>query len=371
MEKQLHIVCLDVPFPPDYGGVFDLYYKIRALHAKGIVIHLHCFEYGRGHQEELKKYCSTLNYYKRKKGLAGLSLNLPYIVSSRANKQLLQNLLLDAHPILLEGIHCAYFLSTGQLKNRKVFLRLHNVEYAYYRNLAKAEHTIKKLYYQWESLMLRKFEKRIASCAILLSVTLKDKRAYETVFQCRDIRLLPLFLPWKQVNSSPGQGSYCLYHGNLSVAENELAATWILIHLGGRTLLPLVIAGGKASQKLKALAKEKNVVIEESPDDHRMKELISGAHIHILPSFNTTGIKIKLLHALFNGRHCLINDATDKETGLEGLSHYANTPEEFRSKIHSLVITPFSQQEKELRNMRLTHQYNNEKNAEQLIAWIY
>ena len=49
-EKHLHIVCLDVPYPVDYGGVFDLFYKIKALSEAGVKIHLHCFEYGRGQQ---------------------------------------------------------------------------------------------------------------------------------------------------------------------------------------------------------------------------------------------------------------------------------------------------------------------------------
>ena len=56
-EQRLHIVSFDVPFPPNYGGVVDVFYKIRALHKLGVKIHLHCFEYGRGEQKELDKYC--------------------------------------------------------------------------------------------------------------------------------------------------------------------------------------------------------------------------------------------------------------------------------------------------------------------------
>ena len=39
-----------MPYPPDYGGVFDLYYKLKYLHERGVIIHLHCYEYGRGKQ---------------------------------------------------------------------------------------------------------------------------------------------------------------------------------------------------------------------------------------------------------------------------------------------------------------------------------
>ena len=48
MNKHLHIVSFDVPYPPDYGGAIDVYYKLKALHEEGIKIYLHCFEYGRG-----------------------------------------------------------------------------------------------------------------------------------------------------------------------------------------------------------------------------------------------------------------------------------------------------------------------------------
>ena len=46
-NKRLHIVAFDVPFPANYGGAIDVFYKLKALHQLGIRITLHCFEYGR------------------------------------------------------------------------------------------------------------------------------------------------------------------------------------------------------------------------------------------------------------------------------------------------------------------------------------
>ena len=65
MDDQFHIVSFDVPYPPDYGGVIDVFYKIKALSELGVKVHLHCFEYGRGQQNELNKICSSVTYYKR------------------------------------------------------------------------------------------------------------------------------------------------------------------------------------------------------------------------------------------------------------------------------------------------------------------
>ena len=44
----LHIICLDAPSPPNYGGAIDMYYKIRALALAGTRIILHYFAYREG-----------------------------------------------------------------------------------------------------------------------------------------------------------------------------------------------------------------------------------------------------------------------------------------------------------------------------------
>lgn len=45
----LHIVSFHIPIPQNYGGVIDIYYKVKALHDIGVKVILHCFEYGRAH----------------------------------------------------------------------------------------------------------------------------------------------------------------------------------------------------------------------------------------------------------------------------------------------------------------------------------
>ena len=32
---KLHVVSFQVPFPPDYGGLIDVYYKLKALKEAG------------------------------------------------------------------------------------------------------------------------------------------------------------------------------------------------------------------------------------------------------------------------------------------------------------------------------------------------
>ncbi|MFM9911332.1 MAG: glycosyltransferase family 4 protein [Chitinophagaceae bacterium] len=373
MEKHLHIVCLDVPYPVDYGGVFDLFYKITALKELGVFIHLHCFEYGRGKQPELEKYCVEVLYYSRRKGHKGFSLKVPYIVSSRINEDLYTRLLQDDYPIFLEGIHCSHLLLNNKFENRKLFLRIHNTEYLYYRQLAKSETNIfKKMYYLHESSLLMNYEKSIARRATLLTVSEQDAAIYRNGFNATRILNLPAFLPFTNIQSETGIGCYCLYHGNLSVAENEKAAIWLLKEVFNNMKVPFVIAGKNPSTRLKNLAHEQpNTCLVANPSGEELQDMISKAQINIIPSFNSTGIKLKLLNVLYNGRHCVVNEATTRGSGLEAACHTASNATAIKNIIAQLYHQPFGEEEITLRKTLLEAGFNNNRNAQLLIKWIW
>ena len=102
MDKSLHIISFDIPYPANYGGVIDVYYKLIALKHAGVKIYLHCFEYGRQHSSELESLCEKVFYYKRNTGLLSHLSLLPYTAKSRQSKQLEDNLLSTNYPILLD-----------------------------------------------------------------------------------------------------------------------------------------------------------------------------------------------------------------------------------------------------------------------------
>ncbi len=363
-EKYLHIITHDVPYPADFGGVVDLFYKIKWLHQIGIKIKLHCFVNERSEQDELKKYCVSVNYYKRKK-LGGISLTLPFIVYSRKSKELLTNLQKDDYPILLEGIHCSYYLHQNSLPGRSFFLRLHNVEYRYYEQLAIHEtNFFKKLYYSHEAKLLKKYEREIANRAPIWTVSTEDVILYKEQFDSKNIQFIPVFLPYELVQIATGKGSYCLYHGNLSVNENEIAACWLMEKIFNALQIPLIIAGRNPSKKLKNIAKKYQFVsIVENPSEVNMQLLIQNAQINVLPSFNKTGVKLKLLNALYNGRHCVVNIAGTEGSGLNELCKIADTELTFKEQISFLFEKPFIQKEMQHRSTALKKLYNNEQNA--------
>jgi hypothetical protein len=134
---------------------------------------------------------------------------------------------------------------------------------------------------------------------------------------------VPATVPAGLASSMPeGMGSYCLYHGDLSVDANEKAAIWLVEKIFRHLKVPFVIAGKDPSKKLYALAQAtENTCLVSNPSEKEMQDMIAKAHINVIPSYTTTGIKIKLLNALFNGRHCVVNDATVAGSGLESACH--------------------------------------------------
>ncbi len=371
MEKHLHIVCLDVPYPVDYGGVYDLFYKIKYLSLQNIKIHLHCFQYGRERQQELNKYCVEVNYYPRRNYLKSFSFTLPYIVNSRNNEDLHTNLLKDNYPVLLEGIHCTYPLFRNLLIQRKVIVRLHNIEHEYYDQLSHSEKNIfKKIYLKVESNLLKSYEKKISGKASFYAVSEKDQEKFSELGAAK-VQYLPVFTSSGKVLSVTGESGFCLYHGKLSVPENIKAVEWILDVIKG-TGIPLVIAGKDPSKDLISKAKEfDNICLVANPSCKEMDDLITKAHINILPSFNATGVKIKLIQSLFSGKHCVVNKGGIADTSLLQLCHTANDAADMRDLLQRLATTPFTDADIARRKMVLEVIYNNELNALRLIQGIW
>jgi hypothetical protein len=371
-EKYLHIVTHDVPYPADFGGVVDIFYKIKWLHKIGVKIYLHCFVKDRPAQIALEEYCETVTYYNRQ-GISGFSFSIPFIVSSRNSKILLKNLQKDNYPIFFEGIHSTYHLYRNAFENRKTFLRLFNVEHIYYNYLAKYEgNFLKKIYYLQEARFLKKYEATIANKVAILTLSEQDVTVYKDIFKAKNIHFVPAFLPYDTLLSHTGVGSYCLYHANLSVNENEKAALWLVQTVFSEIKIPLIIAGKKPSSTLKNIcAKYAHVSIVDSPTEQNMQLLITNAQINILPSFNNTGVKLKLLNALYNGRHCLANLAGVEGSGLNDYANIAETSDDFLQKIKQLFVAPFSEKEMQRRSTALKKIYNNEANASLILEMLY
>jgi hypothetical protein len=373
MDRHLHIIALNVPWPANYGGVIDIYHKIKALHAAGVKIILHCFAYGRPPARELDALCERVYYYKRRTGwLTNLSL-LPYNVYSRKHPGLLKNLLADDYPILFEGLHSCYYLTDKRLEGRFRVYRESNIEHDYYRMLAQSCADVwKRVFYRIEAWRFKRYQRVIGQACLTLAVSMADADYLRKVFPGKRIEFMTSFHPNDEVTSAPGQSDFILYHGKLSVEENEQAALCLVRHVFCRLNCTCVIAGMEPSARLKnAVAACPRIRLEANPAEERMAALVREAQVHVLVTFQDTGLKLKLLNSLFAGRHVVVNKAMLTGSGLDPLCHIAATSEEMIAACTRLLAEPFTREEAGRRRRRLIPAYSNKHQAGRLIRMIY
>jgi hypothetical protein len=372
-NNYLHIVSFDVPFPPDYGGVATILFKIKALHKEGVNVILHCFNYGRGEWKQLEAFCSNVYYYKRKTGLKGLSLHLPYIVSSRINKELINRLNEDTYPILFEGMHTTGILQYVNAGNRHIAIRLHNIESDYYQSLHKLEKSFfKKIYLKWESAQLRKYEaglfKRLPKHINVYAINNDEYYILKQKFQHVNIKFLPPFNGWELSTYHSSKGLYCFYHGNFEVAENVAAVEYLLDNIVCKTEVDFVFAGRNPPAYLEHKVHSfKNACLIANPDLYEMDELIQKAHISLIPSLMAHGIKLKLIHSLYLGRYCLATQNVLAGTLLEEVCDVIENDNQLLSQIEYLMNEAFTEEEWQKRRNVLQKRYNNQKNAHIII----
>lgn len=370
-DKHLHIVSFNVPYPPDYGGVIDVFYKIKALHDLGIKIHLHCFNYGRDESPELAAICESVHYYPRKKFYQAIYTSVPYIVGSRQSDELLNNLTNNDYPVLFEGLHTCFYLNHPALKNKIKAVRMHNVEWDYYRSLKEAESNyLIKFYFNLESKKLKKFEDELKSADKIFAISRSDyeylRQSYET------ISYVSAFHNNEGITSQPGSGDFILYQGNLSVVENNQAAMYIAKKIAEGMPYKFIIAGKNPTNALKKEIKNiKNIELIENPTFDKMAQLMRDAHINLLITFQNTGIKLKLLNSLHRGRYVVVNSKMVNNTGLETLCVNEDNPSATKRIIEELMKQPFTQAEIEKRERILGAGFSNRANALRIAKEIF
>lgn len=372
LNRAIHIISFDIPYPPDYGGVIDVFFKIKALHAHGIHVHLHCFYDKRSPSPLLEEICTRVYYYPRKNPLISLPVRYPYMVFSRRSEKLMHNLKTIQAPVLLEGLHtCFHLKEIGEMAGYPCFIRMHNDEPEYYRLLGKSEkELIPKLYFQWEASRLQAFEPVIAAASKIFTISPADTNYFSKKYP--KVKYLPAFHPYDTVNSQPGKGDFALYHGNLAVIENHIAVMFLIKNVFSKVDYPLIIAGSAPRKELlRETGGFRHIQLIANPDAEQMQTLIRQAHIHLLPTFQATGIKLKLLNALFNGRFVLTNPDMIENTGLDSLCVCCESAEEFIIQIQHHQHKSFPEAEILKRKTIMESLFSNIHNAKMLIKEIF
>jgi hypothetical protein len=363
-QNRLHIITLDVPYPADYGGAIDIFYRIKAFSELGFQLTIHVFEYGRGKQQELEKFGKVI-YYPRSFSFFKVFSKIPFIVNSRKSADLLKNLLKDEVPIFFDGLHTTFYLSHPLLKNRMTYVRMHNIEHEYYFDLAKGAHIFKKLFFKLESYKLKNYEKILKNANQILAIKEEDQDHFKEFN--RNTEVLPASIP--EFNSPISETKkYALFHGNLSVSENEMAIFWILNSLKEKltTDFPLLVAGKNPSQKVLNFCNSLNVKVIANPDENLLRKLISEAQIHVFYTESPSGVKLKLLNALNSKGHILMNEAMTNDEEVKRFCEVVISKKEFLLKFEQLKSIEFSIEEFDKRTKFLKENFSTKNNLKKL-----
>jgi hypothetical protein len=217
-----------------------------------------------------------------------------------------------------------------------------------------------------ESVKLKRYEKRLPDGTVIAAISKNDKVHYSKYGY--DAKYIPAFHPFNAVMSREGTGKYILYHGDLSVHDNERSVRYLIDNLYKHLPIPLIIAGKDPSKSLKrAMSGNQNIKLIENPSYDELSDLIMNAHINLLHSFQSSGMKIKLLYSLFLGRHCIAHKNVIANSGLDDLCFGWETEDQLIEKVKYLLDKPFTKAESEKRKKKLNDNFSNRKNTTQLL----
>ena len=342
-KKELHIVSFENPFPPDFGGVIDVFYKVKALHSFGFSIYLHCYYEDRSEvSEELKAITEKVYLYKKNKNPFFVFSKYPLPVICRYDNDLIENIRKHQAPILFEGLHSTMILRKAKLENKK-YLRLHNIESNFYSGMSKSEtNWVKKVLYYFVAKKYLSYQKTIADFDY--TFTLSRYELEEAKKLTPNCMYVPVF-HGNEINKPLSEfGKYAFYHGDLRLADNKKAALFLIEVFKEIPDYNLIIASSNGKKLIENKVKNiSNVSFVEIVDENHLNELFENAHINVMLSFQEAGTKLKVINSLFKSRFCLINKNMVDDTNLLSLCEIAESKSEFINKIKLLKDKPYTQ----------------------------
>jgi len=129
---------------------------------------------------------------------------------------------------------------------------------------------------------------------------------------------------------------------------------------------PVVISGKNPGIKITdEVSLHANIRLVENPSEEEMNQLQRDAHIHVCYTFQNSGLKLKLLNALFKGRFVVANPLMTEGSGLETHVETGNTDAEIRQIIEDMINREFTAEHADKRT-NLLKLYDNKLNAKKI-----
>lgn len=346
-DNAIHIISFDNPYPPVYGGAIDVFYKLKALHALGFRIYLHCYvDKFPENFSELKKYVEKVYFYERKKKGHKLLALSPFSVASRYNELLVWNLKEIDAPLFFEGLQSTYLLKKNAFPERSKYLRLMNLESNYFGGLGRSEsNPVKKILFGIESAKYEFYQKIIGKFEAVFTLSVYETAYVEKKFQ--NAHYIPVFHGNSEVANLSGFGKYAFYHGDLRMSDNRRAAQFLISVFKQIPDYQLVIASNRGKRMIKKqIGNYPNISHTAIKSQQHLDEMMHEAHISVMLSFQQSGTKLKSVNSLYKSRHCIINKNMVDDENLRSLCVMAETESDFIAAVNRLKDEPYTDFEK-------------------------
>ena len=362
-NKEIQIVAFDNPYPPDFGGAIDVFYKIKALNELGVKIYLHIYYDVRSDVSGLEPLCETITLYKRNASIINHFSLFPYCVNTRISKVLIENLNKIKAPILFESMRTTGILKKHVFK-QKTAVRCHNIEHDYSWGLFKSEgNWLKKTAFFLEGYKLKYYESILNYVDFLFTLSNHEQAYFSKNFKSTSV-YLPVFHGDKDLEGEKGFGTYALYHGDLTISDN-IKSAFFIIDVFKDLSNSLIIASSTLSKKLiNEINKHDNISFQLISDENHLCNLIKKAHINTLYSFQRSGTKLKVFKALYMGRHCILNKNMIDDSDVLKVCEVAENKREYQNAVKRLFNKNFTTTNNRFDALK---KYDSKFNAEQLI----
>ncbi len=320
-KKNLLFISMVCPFPQNYGGKIGTWQKIKELS-----VNYNIFLCGLIETEdfvddiELKKYCKSYRFFKRKKHLLKCLFNFwkPYSFVSRESKDLnnyISSTILKnkIKIIILDSIHMLYSLSNIEKSNLQVnvFVNEHNCEWNLFRSIKDSEKGIKRLVYSFESKKLKKIESSILNIKNVKGIILLNERDMNLLcFPKNKVCLIPptvTICPYSS-NTNIIKDKYdLLIVSNFEYSPNRYGLHWFIrncfpLILNSIQNIKLAIVGRGINSEISNYQKTYPNNILTFPDVPNVIPYYYQSKTVIIPLFQGGGIKMKLLEAASLGK---------------------------------------------------------------------
>lgn len=349
MSNKILVVAPEFPLPANHGGKVDVIRRLETLKKLGYKVDIIFTSYmdeSKIDFQLLDKYVEECYYAKRNSKVHHIFNFKPLQVLSRINLREI-NLKTNYSTVILEGDYVGEILNNNTLKSQNYILRVNNIEYKYFAELAKSTFPhYKCLYYVLDSIKFYFYSKNLYKNVNKLAfVSIEEKNVIKKKYPNIKSELLLSHFDIEKFKIQSLISNNVLFVGSLFMPNNLKGLLWYLNNVHDELCkinenYNLIIAGSTNDSCIEIkeiLNKYMRVTTYFNLND--LSDIYAQSSVFINPMLEGAGIKVKTINAIQNGLPIVSTNVGFEGIGLEHQKHLlvANSKTEFVNCVSNLL----------------------------------